>query len=52
MLRFRDYIASIKESVLINDLKKDAINVLFIFENIISCNNDVVLTTRLFNRRL
>jgi len=52
MLRFKDCIASIKKSVLINDLKKNAINVLFIFENVVSCDNDVVLTTKLFNRRL
>jgi len=52
MLRFRDYIASIRKNALINDLKKDAINVLFIFKNVVSYDNNVVLATRLFNCRL
>jgi len=36
----------------VSDLEEGAMNVLFIFEEIVSYDGDVVSTTRLFNRRL
>jgi len=52
MLRFRGCVASTGEGALVGGLEEGAVDVLFIFEDVVSCDGDVVSAARLFNRRL